>query len=269
VPEGHILHRLAREYSDSFSGHSVRVSSPQGRFAESAAQLNGHVVTGALAVGKHLFVNFDNDQAVHIHLGLYGDVTVGSGPAPEPVGQIRMRIEGGERYADLRGPTRCELATPDQVKAVAARLGEDPIRVDADVERVWQRTRSSRSAIGSLLMDQGTYAGVGNIFRAEVLFRARVNPFREARALNRRRFDQIWVDLVDLMTSAVEVGRIDTVRPEHLPEVMGREARSDAHGGEVYVYRRDGQPCLICGQRVKVADMQGRWLYWCSRCQRS
>ena len=269
MPEGHILHRLAGEYAESFAGQTVRVSSPQGRFTESAARVDGRVVTGAFAVGKHLFVNFDNDLAVHVHLGLYGDVTFGAAPAPVPVGQIRMRVEGDERYADLRGPTKCELVTPAQVQAIAARLGEDPIRAAADPERAWQRTKSSRSAIGGLLMDQGVYAGVGNIFRAEVLFRARINPYREARDLSRRRFDQIWVDLVDLMTTAVERGRIDTVRVEHLPEAMGRPAREDAHGGEVYVYRRDGQPCMICGQRVKVADMQGRWLYWCSRCQRS
>ena len=57
----------------------------------------------------------------------------------------------------------------------------------------------------------------------------------------------MWADLVELMAEGVRTGRIDTVRPEHTPEAMGRPPRVDDHGGEVYVYRRTGQPCLVCG----------------------
>jgi endonuclease-8 len=69
------------------------------------------------------------------------------------------------------------------------------------------------------------------------------------------------------MKYGVKVGRIDTVRPEHDPSVTGRAPRQDRHGGEVYVYRRTGQPCLVCGTPVATKDLAGRNLYWCPTCQ--
>ena len=70
------------------------------------------------------------------------------------------------------------------------------------------------------------------------------------------------------MTRAVEAGRIDTVRDAHLPEATGRAPRVDRHGGEVYVYRRPGQPCHVCSGEVRRGDLAGRNLYWCPTCQR-
>jgi formamidopyrimidine-DNA glycosylase len=121
--------------------------------------------------------------------------------------------------------------------------------------------------IAALLMDQSVLAGVGNVYRAEVLFRQGVAPMTAGRLLPRVRWQAIWDDLVGLMQIGVERGRIDTVRPEHEPEAMGREPRADDHGGEVYVYRRTGQPCLVCQRRVSTAVLEGRNLFWCSRCQ--
>jgi len=78
----------------------------------------------------------------------------------------------------------------------------------------------------------------------------------------------MWADLVELMHEGVRTGRIDTVRPEHTPEAMGRPPRQDDHGGEVYVYRRSGMPCHVCGRAVRTAELQGRNLFWCGHCQR-
>jgi endonuclease-8 len=77
----------------------------------------------------------------------------------------------------------------------------------------------------------------------------------------------MWEDLVALMAEGVRTGRIDTVRPEHTPEAMGRPPRVDDHGGEVYVYRRTGQPCHVCGAPVRTEELLGRNLFWCPRCQ--
>ena len=74
--------------------------------------------------------------------------------------------------------------------------------------------------------------------------------------------------LVMLMRAGVESGRIDTVQPEHTPEAMGRPPRVDRHGGEVYVYRREDQPCLVCNTPVRMVAQGGRHLFWCPRCQR-
>ena len=116
-------------------------------------------------------------------------------------------------------------------------------------------------------MDQKLFAGVGNIYRAEVLFRQGIHPSVPGNQLSRSEFDAVWTDLAELMDYGVDHGRIDTVRPEHTPEAMGRPPRKDDHGGEVYVYRRAGDPCYICGTPIEMKVVEGRKLYWCPGCQ--
>ncbi|MDN5852849.1 MAG: Fpg/Nei family DNA glycosylase [Actinomycetia bacterium] len=268
MPEGHTLHRLANTLGDAFAGAPVRVSSPQGRFAESATLLDGAELVGCEAYGKHLLIEFAGERFIHVHLGLIGKFDIGHGASEAPRGAVRLRIAGKSAYADLRGPNACELWTPAQVEDLAARLGPDPLRTDADPERAWRRVQRSRAPIATLLMDQTVVAGVGNVYRAEVLFRHRIDPFMEGRLLRRREWSALWDDLCSLMAEGVRVGRIDTVRPEHEPDAMGREPRVDDHGGEVYVYRRAGDPCLVCDTRVRREAHAGRNLFWCSRCQR-
>jgi endonuclease-8 len=269
MPEGHTLHRLAAMVRHRFTGRRVDVSSPQGRFAESAAVLDGTMIEGAEAWGKHLFVAFEGERFLHVHLGLYGRLDVYDGPPPSPVGQVRMRLVVADppAYADLRGATACELVTEEQRAAVVSRLGPDPIRPDADPTMAWMRISRSRTPIGTLLMDQSVVAGVGNVYRAEVLFRHKIHPLRPGNTLRRRQFDALWSDLVELMAEGVVTGRIDTVRPEHTPEAMGRDPRRDDHGGEVYVYRRHDQPCHVCGAKVRTEVLAARNSFWCPRCQ--
>ncbi|KQQ43227.1 Fpg/Nei family DNA glycosylase [Nocardioides sp. Leaf307] len=274
MPEGHTLHRLAADLEAAFAGRVVAVGSPQGRFADSAALLDGRVLAGAESWGKHLFVTFPGEVFVHVHLGLYGTFAVHPEVAdvPDPVGQVRLRLVAddarGAAYADLRGATTCELLTRAGRDAVVERSGPDPLRPDADPDRAWQRIRRSRAPIGGLLMDQTVLAGVGNVYRAEILFRHRIDPLRPGSTLRVGQWQAMWDDLVVLMAEGVRTGRIDTVRPEHTPEAMGRPARVDDHGGEVYVYRRHGQDCLVCGARVRTTELAGRNLFWCPGCQR-
>ncbi|WP_067824659.1 Fpg/Nei family DNA glycosylase [Actinomadura kijaniata] len=268
MPEGHTIHRLAAEHRRMFEGRVVRAESPQGRFAEGAALIDGRTLVGAGAAGKHLMLDFGDDQRLHVHLGIYGKYAFGPPPAPAPTGAVRLRLVGEEGYADLRGPNTCELLEPGEVKRLYDRLGPDPLRPDADPDRAWRAISRSRTSIAALLMDQSVVAGPGNIYRAEVLFRQGVRPDLPGRELSRERWEAIWADLVELMAEGVRTGRIDTVRPEHTPEAMGRPPRVDDHGGEVYVYRRAGLPCLVCGAPVRTEVLVGRNLFWCPGCQR-
>jgi len=267
MPEGHTLLRLARQLTGAFGGRPVRVSSPQGRFAADAALVDGALCLGAESAGKHLFLELDGDRFIHIHLGLIGKLDVVSGPAPAPVGQVRLRLQNDTAYADLRGATQCDLIGAERRDQIEAQLGADPLRTDADPDRAWARISVSKRSIGDLLMDQSVFAGVGNVYRAEILFRHRIHPLRPGRTLRHGQFQAMWLDLVELMEYGVRTGRIDTVRPEHTPEAMGRPPREDDHGGEVYVYRRHGQDCLVCGSRVRTDTLAGRNLFWCARCQ--
>ncbi len=267
MPEGHILHRLAGEITEKVGGVAVHSSSPQGRFAE-ARELDGLTVGRAWARGKHLFVPFEGiAEQVHIHLGLYGALTVTDVGELPVVGQVRWRLQSTQHTFDLRGPTRCELLTPVEVDAILDRLGPDPLDPLADPEPAFARMKRSRLPIAQLLLDQRIIAGAGNVYRAEVLFRHGLDPFIPGHAFERDAFDAVWADLVDLMRLGVKHGRIDTVRPEHEPEAMGRPPRQDDHGGEVYVYRRANQPCLVCETPVAASSLASRNVYWCPICQ--
>lgn len=132
MPEGHTLHRLARLHRRRFGGRPVAVTSPQGRFATSAEILDGRVLTATAAHGKHLFHRYGPNLVVHVHLGLYGTFGDEPVPAAPPRGLVRMRMVGETHYADLRGPSACELITDAEAAAIRARLGADPLRRDAD-----------------------------------------------------------------------------------------------------------------------------------------
>ena len=271
MPEGHTLLRLARQLDAAFAGRLLRVGSPQGRFVESAARLDGSRLVEAGSYGKHLFLTFDEGWLVHVHLGLYGSFRISTDveEVPDPWGQVRLRLvaedERGTSFADLRGATRCELVTEAERDAVLARIGPDPLKPDATPERAWGKVRRSRRGIGALLMDQAVLAGVGNVYRAEVLFRHRIDPWREGRTLRVGQFQAVWDDLVVLMSAGARSGRIETVRPEDRAAARARPKRRRT--GMHYVYRRDGEACLHCGTTIRTAEITARNVFWCPRCQ--
>lgn len=280
MPEGHVIHRLANRLDELLAGHRLHATSPQGRFSAGAEVINGAMVEHFTAHGKHLFGTFtDVPWHLHIHLGLFGKVAFVD-PARPATDTVRLRLSRaigdpkgtGAEVMELRGPTRCELLSDEQAQVVENRLGPDPVygadNLPERIERAWGRVSRSRRPIAQLLLDQSIVAGAGNIYRAEVLFRARINPLTAGMHVSREEWDGLWTDLVLLMHDGVRTGRIDTVLPEHTPEVMERAPRRDPHGGEVYVYRRDDQPCLVCGQRIAKAELAGRNNYWCPTCQR-
>jgi endonuclease-8 len=147
------------------------------------------------------------------------------------------------------------------VQAILARLGPDPLRRDADPDLAWHRISRSRAPLAGLLMDQTVVAGIGNVYRAELLFRHRVDPYLAGRDLPRETWDAMWTDLVVLMKHGVKVGRIVTTEPGDRPG--GRVTRETSH----YVYRRTGLPCRVCGTSVLTAELLTRNLYWCPVCQ--
>jgi len=267
VPEGHTLFRLAREQQAAFAGREVHVTSPQGRFATQAELVDGRVLDEVSSYGKHLFASFGPD-VVHVHLGLYGKFTSGTGLPPAPKGALRMRWEGpGEDgrgvWTDLRGATTCELITDGEAQLILDRLGPDPLRKRSDPGKAFARISRSRVAVGALLMDQAVLAGVGNVYRAELLFRHAMSPFRPGRDVDAATWTGMWADLVTLMRAGVRAGRIVTTRPEDRERRRGAAGRTDAH----YVYRRTGLPCRICGTEVRTEVMVGRNLFWCPTCQ--
>jgi endonuclease-8 len=275
VPEGHTIHRLARRHKRLFGGAQISASSPQGRFAAGAEAIDGSVLRGTDAHGKHLFHDYGGGRWLHVHLGLYGSFVDGDGAPPPERGAIRLRLAGARKpeephWAELRGPTACELLDDPARDLLLDRLGPDPLRRDADPEQAWKKIARSKTSIGALLMHQDVLSGVGNVYRAEALYRARVDPYRAGKDLTATAWGGIWDDLVEMMAVGVRLNRIVTLRPEDkalAPEPEGTGPRRD-RGARRYVYHRAGRPCRICGTTVLTAVVEGRNLFWCPNCQR-
>jgi len=280
MPEGHTLHALAGRLHHAFTGTTVAVSSPQGRFDDGAARLDGRSMREASAWGKHLFAEFDGDAWLHVHLGLIGKFSVqqhrlgtddGGLPDHLPVeGQVRLRLLNARYVGDLRGPTLCAVLTPDDIETVTGRLGPDPLRPGADPEVAWRKIHRSKRPLGELLMDQAIIAGIGNVYRCELLYRHRVDPFRPGDQIRPATWTAIWEDVVDLMPLGVASGQVITM--DDLVE--DAKAQLDTTGTvqlgdrRYHVYKRAGEPCRVCGSKVRTQLAAGRNLFWCGRCQR-
>lgn len=326
MPEGHSVHRIARQFALHFVDHRVAVSSPQGRFAEGAALLDGLTMTDSQAVGKQMFLEFGASEDaprlwLRVHLGIYGawdfagDITADASTAsmnermgqtgmrgidladvedslhsigaprlsrvrmaereteqaladfpPEPIGQVRVRLLTENAVADLRGPTACEVLQPDEVAAAIAKLGPDPLVDDSGAaeQRFVDVVRRKPTPIGLLLMDQSVVAGIGNVYRAELLFRARLSPHTPGKNLPEEVVRALWKDWTHLLRVGVQTGlmlTMDDLSGEDYAKAVA--SRDDRH----WVYHRAGLPCRRCGTNIALELAAARKLYWCPQCQ--
>lgn len=259
MPEGHTLHLIARDHRRRLAGQALRVSSPQGRAVDAATRVDGAVLERVDAFGKHLFYEWSTGEVLHVHLGIFGHFL--DGPSAGPNVRWRMSALDGDVCIDLVGPTACELLKPDEADAVAARIGPDPLRRDADPEVAWNRLRRRKVGIGQVLMDQSVFAGVGNIFRAESLFVCGIHPERQAFTLTRSEFDALWATVARMLKQALKDKRIVTVARDELPRPVKQLDRLEGR----YVYRQEN--CFRCGTPVRRWDLAGRWCYACEACQ--
>ena len=318
MPEGHSVHRIARQFALHFVGHRVAASSPQGRFAAGAAEIDGLTMTDARAVGKQMFLEFDERIWLRVHLGMYGawdfagdftaDATTASangrigqtnqrgtfsddaeasnasigaprrtrlrmaeqeklGEAvesfpPEPIGAVRVRLLTDITVADLRGPTACEVLQPEEVAAVIAKLGPDPL-VDSPKkgeQRFVDAVRKKPTPIGLLLMDQSVVSGIGNVYRAEILFRARLDPHTPGRDVPEELVRALYKDWTKLLKKGVELGQMMTMdglsKARYAAALASRDERH-------WVYHREGKPCRVCGTPIVMEMAAGRKLYYC------
>ena len=262
MPEGHTIHRIAKDHSPLLVGGPVAVSSPQGRFAESAALVDGVVLQRIEPYGKHLFYWWANGLVGHVHLGLFGKFRVARGEGPFPVeGQVRMRLATGAGTIDLAGPTDCSIGSADDRDAIVARLGPDPLRRDAKPDLALARMTRSKLPIGAVLLDQKVLAGVGNVFRAEALFVNGISPNRVTNKCTLEELHAVWDTITAMLKQGVKDDRIVTVDRKKVPIPLGKFRRGDT----TYVYHRE--ICLKCGTAVQTVKLGGRACYFCPMCQ--
>lgn len=277
MAEGHTIHNLARRLAP-VQGSYVRALSPAGTAVDLASLFDGSIAGPAVAHGKHLFWSFETAPTLHLHLGMFGRVQVrlhrrkpsdGQPPTDLPVaGNVRLRFVDTLRKVDIKAPTICEALDADEVAMVRAKLGPDPVLGGPAPKRALDSIHRSRRTLAELLMDQSVIAGVGNVYRAEVLHRLRLDPFIPGREVTPEVFALVWDELVQLMPYGVDSGRILTTDDDlerWRSQLDGpRKPRPTPHYA---AYLRTGRPCPRCGHPIAARDLSGRRLYWCPRCQ--
>ena len=226
-------------------GERVAVEAPHPRGAATgvAPRLDGRRLLAVEAVGKNLLLRFEGGVVLRSHLRMSGRWRLGRAGAPR-VGRPWLVLRGAELEAVLWNGPVLELG-----RDRALRLGPDILAQHADLEGILARLRSTdpRRAVGEALLDQRLVAGIGNVWRAEALFAARISPWR-------RLADASDAELL----AALEEAR-------RLMRASVEGVRSDRR-----VYRRAGRPCPRCGTRIRSRGQgdDNRIAYWCPGCQR-
>jgi endonuclease-8 len=267
MPEGHTIHRAARLHSELFVGEALAVTSPQGRFTDGATVLDGHQLDAVEAWGKHLFYRWRHGPILHIHLGLFGRFRHFSGNPSPPTPGTRLAIVGRSATLYLAGPTECEIIEEVDFDQIVHRLGPDPLRNQPRaeaIEHIIERLSRRHIPIGAALLDQSVIAGLGNVYRAEILYRLGIDPNTVANQISGEQVAAIWDESIRQLRLGEQSGRIITTDPVD----VGRRRRADIHRDErTYVYHRSGEPCRRCRTPVQRLEMKGRKIWWCPSCQ--
>ena len=264
MPEGHTIHRAARIQAAALGAEPVAVSSPQGRFAEGAGLLDGGTVEAIEAVGKHLLYHWDRRLVLHVHLGLFGRFSVHRElPPPPPSPNARLTLVG-DAAVYLSGPTICELLDPIAVEHLKARLGPDPLDPVADPQRFFDALDRRSGPVAAALLDQSAIAGIGNVYRSELLFLTGIHPDRPANLTTHAEREDLWQRSVDLLGIGERLGRIVTTDPRTVGVASHREIPKRAR---LWVYKRRFSPCYRCGTEIHAWDVGGRSVWACPSCQ--
>ena len=276
MPEGHTIHRHARLQGRVLGGKPLRSLSPQGRFDDGAAIIDRQTLRRVEPLSKHLLYHFTRD-VVHVHLGMHGrfrglyrgddgghPLGLGEDGWPAPTGAVRWRFvspKAGRGY-DLSGPTSCKVVDGGFVTELRERIGPDLLAPDAmqRLPEVWDNLRTRRVGLGVALMDQSLISGIGNAYRAELLYRARIHPDTPCRDVDADAFARLYADSVYLLNIGVRHRHILCVEPEAVGKRGWRDLADDER---FWVYRRER--CRGCGAEVEEAQRAGRAVFWCPR----
>jgi endonuclease-8 len=263
MAEGDSIWRMARTLDAVLTGRVVTEFESRLVPVQAAARrhrLVGQMVQGVEARGKHLILRFENGATLHTHMGLRGSWHLyrTSSRWRRPRTRARVVLTAGDAVAVCFNPALVELLSPEELRRhlQLRSLGPDAARSDFDAAHARKRLADRGAAeIGVALLDQRALAGVGNVFKSEVLFLCGVNPFVTVDSLPEKTLDAIVCTAAEQLRRSIKSGE--------------RRTTSALAPGALWVYGRGGDACRRCGETVRRAFQgeQRRVTYWCPRCQ--
>jgi endonuclease-8 len=265
VPEGDTIFQTAAALRPLLIGQQIlaaRARTP----GPAIERVVGSHVTAVEPIGKHMVIRFDNGLALHTHLRMAGTWHRYAPGEPWKIAAWKARVVL-EVAAHVVVCFNAPVAELMDDRAVALHpalvsLGPDPLAADFDADEACRRLRANADAeIAEALVDQRALAGIGNVFKSEILFIESVNPWTTVGALDEAKAHA-------LVATAERLLRLNAAPPGR-PRRITTRGDASARGSSVWVYGRANRPCLRCGTHIR-SRRQGalnRPTYWCPRCQ--
>jgi formamidopyrimidine-DNA glycosylase len=260
MPEVEAVCRRLREQAvgSRIAGAGIRRCAPP----ELAECVSGRVIEAVDRRAKHILIRLSGGVSLHTHLRMSGNLRVipdwRLAPASARV-LLKLGSGAGLVLEDPRALARMEPVDSGKISARLALLGPEPLHEAFSPDWLVRTARRSRQPAKVFLMDQRRISGLGNIYAAEALFRARIDPRRAIFRLSRVRLGRLHAAIVAVMADAVKSAYLAYAGPGEFLE---------GESFPVAVYGREGEPCPRCGGRIRRITQGGRSTYYCPRCQR-
>lgn len=228
--------------------------------------LRGQTIEGVEAIGKHMLIRIAGGWTLRIHLGMYGRCRMLNHAISKPSMHCSAMVETPLARVGWFRAMHAELVRTRDLRLQRRldRLGPDLLADQVDYEDILRRGRglAGTRTIAELLLDQRVAAGIGNVYRSEVLFVMGIFPFALALELESQ-----WMELFQRAAELMKANLIPGLRTTTTPRTTG--IRRSPQQARHWVYRRSGLPCLRCNapiQRKTIGDLE-RSVYWCPECQ--
>jgi formamidopyrimidine-DNA glycosylase len=231
---------------------------------EFEAGLAGRVVTAIDRRGKYLLIYLDDGAVLLVHRRMSGNLRLAAPDEDEPYVRVAITLDDGRRllYTDPRKFGRLALARAEELPALFAALGPEPLDASFTVEALAARLAGRRGPIKAALLDQSVVSGLGNIYADEALFRAGLHPLRPAGSLDSAEVAALLAGIVGALRAGIEHGGTTFSRYR---DAYGESRMNRQH---LQVYQRTGEPCHRCGTPIERIVVAQRGTHFCPSCQR-
>jgi len=223
-----------------------------------AARIQGHRISAIKRYGKFIVVSLEGGGYLMIHLGMTGRLLL-AGPTGKHTHAVLTFDRGVLLYDDSRQFGCLEFS--EEFPARVARLGPEPLEIP--FAEFAARVKSHKTRIKALLLNQAFVRGVGNIYADEALFRAGIHPLALSSRLRSERMRRLYDAMVAVLTEAIAAGG------SSISDYVDAAGERGSFQLQHQVYGRAGEPCAICGTRIRRIVMSQRGTHYCPKCQRS
>ena len=226
------------------------------------ASVAGRTISAVRRRGKNILLMLNENSALHVHLRMTGNLRMAEDARLRPAAcRAYIELDSGKTilYDDPRAIGRIRFLSAPEVDALVASIGPEPLSRAFTPQSFIDAGRGSRQPAKLFLMDQRHIAGLGNIYAAEALFEARVNPRKPICKLSTRKLGALHAAIVAVLSDAVKSACTGYSNPQHIGE---------AEWYPVAVYGREGEPCRKCGRGIRRIAQGGRSTYYCPGCQK-